>query len=130
MKVSLKEILHSKDFLREISYLCFFFAGVNFVLGVIAFAAAGQKTLLNENFIGGIFIALIFIVLGWFMRRGSRVAFWLFVGLILLDSGLLVLMPETLTLGAIVGRVILIFFIVRNLIRRRAILQNSNDNLV
>lgn len=130
MKVSLKEILHSKEFLREISNLCFFFAGFNFLIGLIAVVAAGQKTLLNENFIGGIFVALIFVALGWFMRRGSRVAFWLFVGLIALDSILLVLMPETLTMGAIIGRVILIFFIVRNVLRRRAILQNANDNFV
>lgn len=106
---SIKDILYSPRFLREVSQLLFFFAAFSALIGFGTLMAADSQLELLAVAIGGILQAIIYTVLAIFIRRGSTVALWIAGVLFLLDTILQLLHPTP----ALVGRGLLIYILIR-----------------
>lgn len=114
-----KDILRSPRFMREVSLLLFFFAGLSFLVGALLFGAA-NSTEVMASAVGSIVQAIVYSVLAIMIRRGSVIALWIAGALFVLDTVFLILQPSGKGLGlAIVSRGILIYVLIRYVRRER-----------
>jgi hypothetical protein len=117
---SIKEILRSPRFMREVSLLLFFFAGLSFLFFVLALRADLGNPEVMGLVIGSLVQAIVYAVLGIMIRRGSIKALWVAGGLFVLDTLLQLTQPSAQALGAaIVSRGILIAVLIRYVRRER-----------
>jgi drug/metabolite transporter (DMT)-like permease len=121
----IRDVLRSRRFQREVSLLLFFFAGVNALFSALLFAASGADEAALQAAIVYALQAIIYAVLGIFIRRGS-VKVLVFTGLLFaVDTVLTLLGPSWADARAvIIGRGLLIFvlyqFVRRERMRRPA----------
>ena len=106
---SVKDILYSPRFLREVSQLLFFFAAFSALVGLASLLAADSQPELLAIAVGGILQAIIYTVLAIFIRRGSTIALWIAGVLFLLDTILHLLQPTP----GLLARGLLIFILIR-----------------
>jgi hypothetical protein len=111
-----KEILYSPRFLREISFLLFFFAAFSALFGLVPLIAGGSEPDALLISIGSFVQAIIYSVLAIFIRRGSIIALWIAGALFVLDTILQLLQPT----AALVARGLLIFVLISYIKRARA----------
>ncbi|HSE22625.1 MAG TPA: hypothetical protein VLB68_13245 [Pyrinomonadaceae bacterium] len=120
-----KDILRSPRFMREVSLLLFFFAGLSFLVGALLISAANSPEVMVSA-VGSIVQAIVYSVLAIMIRRGSLIALWLAGALFVLDTVVLILDPSGKGLGvAILSRGILIYILIRY-VRRERIRNGTN----
>lgn len=73
---SVKDILHSRRFMREVSLLLFFFAGLSLLIGALLFSAANSPEVMASA-VGSTVQAIAYLVLAIMIRRGSVKALWI-----------------------------------------------------
>jgi len=116
----IKDILRSARFMREVSLLLFFFAGLSALSGVLLLGRASSDADVLASAIGEIVQALIYAILGIMIRRGSIKALWIAGVLFVLDTLFILLQPSGKGLGvAVVSRGILIYVLIRYIRRER-----------
>lgn len=116
-----KEILRSPRFMREVSLVLFFFAGLSFLVGALLFSAVNSSEVMVSA-VGSVIQAIVYFVLAIMIRRGSMIALWIAGVLFVLDTAFLVFQPSGKGLGlAIVSRGILIYVLIRYVQRERAL---------
>ena len=117
---SLREILGSQDFKREISLLLFFFAAVSALFALLLIAPAASNTETLVDCVTLFVLALIYAGLAIPIRRGSNKALIAAGILFSLDTLLIfVTPPERGIAGMIVSRGLLIAVLVRYIRRQR-----------
>ncbi|HEY8226109.1 MAG TPA: hypothetical protein VIG25_12585 [Pyrinomonadaceae bacterium] len=112
---SIKEVLTSPQFMREISFLLFIFAAFSGIIGVLTITQSSQPDVLAIG-IGSLLAAVINGVLAFFIRRGYVIALWTAAVLFVLDTMFQLLQPT----GALLARVLLIAILIRYIKRARA----------
>jgi hypothetical protein len=118
---SVKDILRSPRFLREISLLLFFFAGLSGLFGLLLLSSAGSELEVLGMAVGSLFQAIIYVVLAILLRRGSIVALWITAIWFVLDTLFLLAQPSGKGLGvAIITRGLLVGILIRYFKRERA----------
>jgi hypothetical protein len=106
-------------FLREVSQLLFFFSALSAVFGILFMTATWEPEVLGAA-LGAFFQAIVYLVLGIFIRYGSVKALSVAGILFALDTVLQFTQPSGKGLGAaIVSRGILIYVLVRYVNRER-----------
>jgi len=122
----LKKILRSRRFMREVSLLLFFFAGLSFLVGILLMRAANTEPEVVPVALGSLVQSLVYAVLGVMIRRGSVVALSITGVLFVLDTMFLLLQPSGKFLAApIVSRGILIYVLIRYIRRERLRIDSS-----
>ena|GEM_PF-1987581 len=117
---TLNDILHSPRFMREVSLLLFFFAALSFLVGVLLIEGWNSEPEIVGVAVGSMLQALLYVVLGVLIRKGSVKALWIAGVLFLLDTAFQFLQPSGMGLGtAIVNRAILIYVLIRYIRRER-----------
>ena len=116
----IKDILRSARFMREVSLLLFFFAGLSGLIGVLLLFASSSEAGVLAIAIGGVIQAIVYLVLGILIRGGSITALWIAGVLFVVDTLLQLTQPSGRGLGAaIVSRGILIYVLIRYIQRER-----------
>jgi hypothetical protein len=116
---SIREILRSSGFMREVSILLFGFAAIGGLVAVL-FITMGSSN--HEAVASGLVMlaqVLIYIVLAIFIRRGSIKALWVAGAFFVLDTIAILAFPVGSLGGAIFWRALLIIFIIRYIIKQR-----------
>jgi len=122
----LKKILRSRRFMREVSLLLFFFAGLSFLVGILLMRAANTEPEVVPVALGSLVQSLVYAVLGVMIRRGSVIALSITGVLFVLDTMFLLLQPSGKFLAApIVSRGILIYVLIRYIRRERLRIDSS-----
>jgi hypothetical protein len=117
---TIKEILSSRRFMREISLLLFFFAGLSTLVGVLLLASGNSDPEVIGTAIANLVDAVIDVALAILIRRGSIKALWVAAILFVLETLFHLLEPTGSGLkAAIISRGILIFVLVRYIRRER-----------
>ena len=115
-----KDILRSPRFMREVSLLLFFFAGLSTVVGVLLIGAGTADPEVMASAIASIVQAVIYALLGVMIRLGSVKALFIAGVLFVLDTLFQLLQPSGEGLGAaVVSRGILIYVLIRYIRRER-----------
>ena len=114
---SIKDVIHSPQFLREISWLLFVFAVFNCILGILYVWSAPFEVEALALGIGGFLIAIVYAVLAFFIRRGSLKALWAAMVLFGVDTILLFVEPSA---AGVLSRILLMVVLVRYIRRERA----------
>lgn len=116
----IRDILRSPRFLREVSSLLFFFAGLSLLGSVLLFAGAKSNPEVLAYAAAGLIQAIVNAVLGVLIRRGSITALWIAGSLFLLDTLIQLTQPSGTGMGvAVVSRLILIVVLIRYIRRER-----------
>ncbi len=119
---SIKAILRSPNFMREVSILLFGFAAV---AGLFSMVLLTRGNSAPEALASGVLMlaqSIVYVALGIMIRRGFVKALWLTGILFTLDTSLIFVLPYGKGLGAmILWRGILIFMLVRYIRRQRAV---------
>jgi len=125
----IRDVLRSQRFKREVSVLLFVFAAGNALFSLLLFAASGSDEAALSAAFGCALQAMIYAVLGIFIRRGS-VKVLAFTGLLFtVDTVLTLLGPSWADARAvIIGRGLLIFVLYR-FVRRERIRRSVEPNL-
>jgi hypothetical protein len=119
---SIKDILRSPSFMREVSILLFGFAAIGGLFSMLLLTLGHSDPDALASGVGILVQSIIYIVLGLMIRRGSVKALWITGVLFALDTLLIFAFPSGKGLGAmIVGRGILIYVLIRYVRRQRAI---------
>jgi hypothetical protein len=106
--------------MREVSLLLFFFAALSFLVGVLLIEGWNSEPEIVGVAVGSMLQALLYVVLGVLIRKGSVKALWIAGVLFLLDTAFQFLQPSGMGLGtAIVNRAILIYVLIRYIRRER-----------
>ena len=113
---SIKEIVTSPQFMREISFLLFVFAAFSAVVGVLTITSQPSEPQTLAVGVSSLLAAVINGILAFFIRRGYVVALWIAAALFVLDTIFQLLQPT----GALVFRGILIAILIRHIKRARA----------
>jgi hypothetical protein len=118
---SIREVLRSARFHREVSLLLFIFAAVNGMFSVLLLAANGSRDVAMPVVIAYAVQAVIYAVLAVFIRRGS-VKVLIFTGsFFAVDTVLTLIGPSWEDARSmIVARGLLLFVLVRYIARERA----------
>lgn len=115
-----KDILRSPRFMREVSLLLVFFAGLSGLVGLLLFLSAPGNPEVLAVAVGGLVETIIYTVLAVLIRRGSIKALWISGIWFSLDFLLLLTQPLSSGLAvALFSRVALIGFLVRYIRRER-----------
>ena len=118
---SIKDILRSPSFMREVSILLFGFAAVGGLVSVLLLTLSKSEPDVTSG-VGFLVQSIIYLVLGIMVRRGSLKALWVTGLLFTLDTLLVFVMGSGKELGAmIVWRGILIYLLIRYVRRQRAV---------
>jgi hypothetical protein len=118
---SVKEILQSPQFHREISVLFFVFAAFSAIFGILFLLSGASDDEVLGSAVLLLFMAVIYAVLATFIRRGSVIALWIAVALFAIDTVLLLVQPLEQGSGvAIIARAVLVFLLIRFVLRERA----------
>ena len=112
---SIKEIVTSPRFMREISFLLFVFAAFSAVVGVVAITRDPMEPEMLTFGISNIVVAAINAILAFLIRRGLVFALWIAAALFVLDTSFQLLEPS----GALVFRFMLIAILIRYIRRER-----------
>lgn len=119
---SIKDILRSPSFMREVSILLFGFAAIGSLFSVLLLTLGNSDSEATASGVGILVQSMIYVVLGIMIRRGSVKAIWITGLLFTLDTLLLFVLPSGKGVGAmIVGRGILIYVLIRYVRRQRAL---------
>jgi hypothetical protein len=128
---SIKDILVSPGFMREVSLLLFVFAAFSGLFAVVLLTASGSDPEAFDLGIGLLVQAIVYAVLGAMVRRRSLKALWVAGVLFFLDTLLALVMPSSgkgvVTL--LLSRGSLIYLLVRYVRRQRALAEQTPDNL-
>lgn len=117
---SIKEILYSRRFMREVSLLLFFFAAVGALIAGLSFAAGPSDPEILAVVVTGLIQVIIYVFLGVMLRRGSIIALWVAGVLFMLDTLAVLLQPSGKVLGfTLVSRVLLVGVLFRYVQRER-----------
>jgi hypothetical protein len=117
---SIKEILSSRRFMREVSLLFFFFAAVGALIAGLSFAAGPSDPEILAVVVTGLIQVIIYVFLGVMLRRGSIIALWVAGVLFILDTLAVLLQPSGKVLGfTLVSRVLLVGVLFRYVQRER-----------
>jgi hypothetical protein len=117
---SIKEILYSRRFMREVSLLLFFFAAVGALIAGLSFAAGPSDPEILAVVVTGLIQVIIYAFLGVMLRRGSIIALWIAGVLFILDTLAVLLQPSGKVLGfTLVSRVLLVSVLFRYVQRER-----------
>jgi len=107
--------------MREVSILLFGFAALGGIFSVVLLIGGTSNPEAMALGVGMLVQAIIYVVLGIMIRRGSLKALWVVGILFVLDTLLAFALPSGKGLGAmIVGRGLLIVVLVRYIRRQRA----------
>ena len=118
---SLREVFSSPRFFREVSILLFGFAAITTLVSILLLGSRSSEPEILILAASGFVQAIIYVTLGIFVRRGSRIALWITGVIFVIDTFLLLAQPSGKSAGAgVVTRGILIFVIVRYIKRERA----------
>jgi hypothetical protein len=119
---SIKAILRSPNFMREVSILLFGFAAVGGLFSMLLLTPGNSAPEALASGVGMLAQSIVYVVLGIMIRRGSAKALWVTGVLFTLDTSLIFVLPYGNGLGAmILWRGILIFMLVRYIRRQRAV---------
>jgi hypothetical protein len=119
---SLREILTSRSFKREISLLLFFFAALNGIFALLLIGPAFSDPQALADCITTFIVAIIYAGLAILIRRGSGKALLAAGILFSLDTLLFfVFPPDRGVAGMILSRGLLIVIIVRYIHRQRKV---------
>ena len=91
---SIKEILYSRRFMREVSLLLFFFAFVGALIAGLSFAAGPSDPEILAVVVAGLVQVIIYVFLAVMLRRGSIIALWVAGVLFILDTLAVLLLPS------------------------------------
>ena len=117
---SVKDILRSPGFMREVSILLFGFAALGGLFAILLLTLASTDAEALATGLAMLIQSVVYVALGLLIQRGSRTALWLTGVLFILDTLLVFSLPSGKGLGAgIVGRGILMFVIIRYIQRQR-----------
>jgi hypothetical protein len=119
---AVKDILRSPSFMREVSILLFGFAALSGLFSLLLLTSSSSDSDVLASAIGGMMQAMLYVVLAIMIRRGSVKALWAAGILFTFDTLLWFFQSSGKGLGAmIVGRGILIYVLVRYILRQRAL---------
>ena len=119
---SIKDILRSPGFKREVSILLFGFAAIGGLIAMLLLLFGNSDPEVLASGVGILIQSIIYVVLGVLIRRGSMTALWITGVLFALDTLLVFVLPSGKGLGAmIVSRGILIYVLIRYVRRQRAL---------
>jgi hypothetical protein len=119
---SIKDILRSPSFMREVSILLFGFAAIGGLFSLLLLTPGNSDPDALASGVGILVQSIIYVVLGIMVRRGSVKALWVTGLIFTLDTLLIFVIPSGKGLGAmIVGRGILIYVLIRYVRRQRAL---------
>lgn len=119
---SIKEILSSPAFMREVSVLLFGFAAIGGLFFVVLLGSGKVDIDTLPILVALLVQTIIYVVLGILIRKGSVKALWAAGILFTLDTLLMFVVPEgTNPAMMILARGLLIFLLVRYVRRQRAI---------
>lgn len=117
---TIRDVLRSSRFMREVSLLLLFFAALNALVSLLLFASRSSDAEVLASAIGSVFIATGYVVLAVMLRRGFVIALWIAGVLFALDTLLMLIEPSGNALGAaVVSRGILISVLIRYIRRER-----------
>ena len=117
---SIKDILRSPNFMREVSILLFGFAAIGGLFSLLLLALGNSNPEALATGFGMLLQSIIYLVLGIMIRRGSVKALWVTGVLFTLDTLLVFVLPFAHGLGAmLVGRGLLICVLVRYIRKQR-----------
>jgi drug/metabolite transporter (DMT)-like permease len=115
-----KDILRSARFMREVSLLLFFFAGLSGLVGVLLVFSGSSEAGVLATAIGSLIQAIVYLILGILIRGGSITALWIAGVLFVVDTLLQLTQPSGKGFGAaVVSRGILIYVLIRYIQRER-----------
>ena len=118
---SIKAILRSPNFMREVSILLLGFAAIGGLFSMFLLTLSNSAPEALAAGVGMLAQSIVYLVLGVMIRRGSAIALWVTGVLFILDTSLIFVLPYGNHLGAmILWRGILIFMVVRYIRRQRA----------
>ena len=119
MKRSIKEILYSPQFLREVSWLLFVFAALNCIFGILFVWSAPLEPEALALASGSFLLALVYVVLAIFIRRGSIKTLWIAIILFAVDTIFLLMQPSGGLGIGIVARILLLGVLISYIRRER-----------
>ena len=119
---SVRDILRSPSFMREVSILLYGFAALGGLFAVLLLTLANSDPDALASGAGLLIQSIVYVVLGTMIRKGSVKALWVTGILFTLDTLLVFGLPSGKGLGAmIVGRGLLIWVLIRYIRRQRAV---------
>ena len=123
---SFKEILHSPGFMREVSILFIGLAALSVVFSILLFVGSNVDPEALSLAVAFLLQAIIYVVLGIMIRRGSVKALWAAGILFTLDTLLsFVYATGTVFVTMILGRSLLIYLMVRYVLKQRRLTDHA-----
>lgn len=117
---SVREILLSAEFMRAVSLLLFFFAGLSSLYSAIIFTGKASDPDVTAAGIAIFVQAIIYVVLAILIRRGSTKALWAAGILFGLDTLLILVSPLGKGVAhMLIGRGLLVYILVRYIRKQR-----------
>jgi hypothetical protein len=122
---SVKDILRSSDFMRQVSTLLLGFGALSGIFAFVLLIAGNKDAESLSLTIGLLFQTIIYVALGLLTRRGSTKALWAAGILFTMDTLLAFVMSWEPGLGGmIIGRGLLIYILIRYVRRQRRALES------
>lgn len=125
---SFKEILRSPAFMREVSILFIGLAALSIVFSLLLFIGSNGDLEAVSLAAGFLLQAIIYVALGFMIRRGSVKALWVAGILFILDTVLSFLYATgSGFVTLILGRSLLIYLLVNYVLKQRRLNNNAES---